>query len=120
MTELAGFGSLEKIPLEAVASNLSRKMVSGKQGMAVWWTAKAGAHARSHSHPNEQLVWVVKGQIDLRIGDDKRTMKAGDVAVIPDGVNHEAWFTHDSEVLDIFAPPREDFLSGATPDYMKA
>lgn len=120
MAELAGFGSLDAIPVEHVAHNLSRRMMSGKQGMAVWWDAKAGAHAGSHSHPHEQLVWVIRGEIDLRIGDEKRTMKPGDIAVIPGGIEHEAWFTRDSEVMDIFAPPRQDFLTGGTPPYMKA
>lgn len=120
MGALSGFSSLDNIPVERVAANLNRKMMSGKEGMVVWWDAKAGAHAGSHSHPNEQLVWVMKGQIELRIGDEKRTMKQGDVAVIPGGVNHEAWFTHDCEVMDIFCPPREDFLKGGTPAYMKA
>jgi quercetin dioxygenase-like cupin family protein len=120
MNTITGFSSLDDIPLEHVAANLNRKMMSGKQGMVVWWDAKAGAHAGSHSHPNEQLVWVIKGQIDLRIGEEKRTMKSGDIAVILGGVNHEAWFTHDSEVMDIFCPPREDFLKGGKPAYMKA
>jgi quercetin dioxygenase-like cupin family protein len=120
MGTITGFSSLDAIPVEHVAANLNRKMMSGKQGMVVWWDAKAGAHASSHSHPNEQLVWVIKGQIDLRIGEERRTMKTDDVAVIPGGVNHEAWFTHDSEVMDIFCPPRADFLKGVKPAYMKA
>ena len=51
---------------------------------------------------------------------EKRTMKPGDVAVIPGGVEHEGYFTEDSEVIDFFAPVREDFLSGAPPSYMRA
>jgi hypothetical protein len=42
------------------------------------------------------------------------------VAVIPGGVEHEAWFPEDTEVIDVFAPPREDFLPGAdAPVYMQ-
>ena len=119
MGALTGFSSLDAIPVERIADNLNRRMMSGTQGMVVWWDAKAEAHAGSPSHPNEQLVWVIKGQIDLRIGDDKRTMKQGDVAVIPGGVNHEAWFTQDSQVMDVFCPLREDFLKGGTPAFMK-
>ena len=58
--------------------------------------------------------------MDFRIGDERRSMAAGDVAVIPSGVEHEGLFSEDTEVVDIFAPPREDFLVGGTPDYMKA
>ena len=74
----------------------------------------------AHKHPHEQFVWMVKGTMDFRIGNDKRTMKPGDVAVIPGGVEHEGYFTEDSEVIDFFAPVREDFLSGAPPSYMRA
>ena len=63
---------------------------------------------------------MVKGTMDFRIGKEKRTMKPGDVAVIPGEVEHEGYFTEDSEVIDFFAPVREDFLSGAPPSYMRA
>ena len=44
----------------------------------------------------------------------------GDVGVIPGNVEHEAWFVEDTEVIDVFAPPREDFFPGAgAPAYMQ-
>ena len=61
---------------------------------------------------------MIKGTMDFRIGDEKRTMKPGDVAVIPGGVEHEGHFTEDTEVIDFFAPVREDFLTGAPLSYM--
>jgi len=42
----------------------------------------------------------------------------GDVVVIPGGAEHEGWFREDSEVIDFFAPPRDDFLLGGKPAYM--
>jgi hypothetical protein len=53
-----------------------------------------------------------------RIGNEKRTMKPGDVAVIPGGVEHEGYFPEVSESIDFFAPVREDFLTVAPPSYM--
>jgi hypothetical protein len=41
-------------------------------------------------------------------------------SIFPGGVEHEGYFTEDSEVIDFFAPVREDFLSGAPPSYMRA
>jgi hypothetical protein len=52
------------------------------------------------------------------IGSEKRTMKPGDVAVIPGGVEHEGYFPEGSEVIDFFAPVRQDFLTGEPPPYM--
>jgi quercetin dioxygenase-like cupin family protein len=46
-------------------------------------------------------------------------MIAGDVAVIPGNVEHEATFLEDTEVVDVFAPPREDFLNGGLPTYLQ-
>jgi hypothetical protein len=54
----------------------------------------------------------------LRIGTEERTIKPGDIAVIPGGLEHEAFFPEDIEVIDFFAPVREDFLSGEAPSYM--
>jgi hypothetical protein len=52
------------------------------------------------------------------IGAEERTITPGDVAVIPGGVEHEAFFPEDTEVIDFFAPVREDFLTGEIPAYM--
>jgi hypothetical protein len=46
-------------------------------------------------------------------------MIAGDVAVIPSNVEHEGFFPAETEVIDIFAPPREDFLAGGVPPHMR-
>jgi quercetin dioxygenase-like cupin family protein len=59
-----------------------------------------------------------QGTMDFRIGNEKRTMNPGDVAVIPGGVEHEGYFPDDAEVIDFFAPVRDDFLTGTPPSYM--
>jgi hypothetical protein len=46
-------------------------------------------------------------------------LEAGGVAVIPGGVEHEGWCHDDTEVVDIFAPPREDFLAGGGPTWLR-
>ena len=38
--------------------------------------------------------------------------------VIPRDIEHEAWFREDTEVIDFFAPPRDDFLRGGKPSYL--
>jgi hypothetical protein len=47
-------------------------------------------------------------------------MIAGDVAVIPGNVEYEGFFPEDTEVINVFSPPREDFFAGGTPSYMRA
>jgi unsaturated pyranuronate lyase len=111
MPFIAGFDKLTSVSEEQITDKIRRHVVSGTQGTMVYWRMKAGAHAAAQKHPHEQFVWMVKGTMDFRIGNEKRTMKPGDVAVIPGGVEHEWSFTEDSEVIDCFAPVRADFLS---------
>ena len=92
MPVMFGFKELAALPEERVTDKISRRVLSGKQGMMVWWTIKAGAHAAPHKHPHEQIVWMLKGRMDFRIGEERRSMVAGDVAVIPSGVEHEGLF----------------------------
>ena len=119
MPVVTGYEKLASVPDEKIGDKITRKVMSGKQGMLVWWRMKAGAHAAAHQHPHEQIVYMISGQMDFRIGDEKRSMRAGDVAIIPGGVEHEAFFPEDTEVVDFFAPPREDFLAGGPPPYMR-
>jgi hypothetical protein len=86
--------------------------------MIVWWSIRAGVHVEPHSHANEQIVWMLKGKMEFRLGNEQRVCGPGDVVVIPGGTEHEAWFREDTEVIDFFAPPRDDFLLGGKPAYM--
>jgi len=118
MPVIVGHEKLASIAEERIGDKITRKVVSGKQGMMVWWRFEAGAHAAAHRHPHEQISWMIRGRMDLRIGADLRSMTAGDIAVIPGGVEHEAFFPEDTEIVDFFAPAREDFLAGGPPPYM--
>jgi hypothetical protein len=59
---------------------------------------------------------MVKGKM-FRLGTEQRVCGPGDVEVIPGGSEHEAWFREDTEVIDFFSPPRDDFLTGGKPAY---
>src|ERR1700722_15088693 len=107
MPTIAGFEKLASVTEEQITEKIGRRVISGKQGMMVYWSMKAGAHAAAHQHPQEQFAWVMKGAIRLRIGAEERAIKPGDIAVIPGGVEHEAFFPEDTEVIDFFAPVRE-------------
>jgi quercetin dioxygenase-like cupin family protein len=120
MAAMSGFHALQHLPEEKITDQISRKILFGEKGMIVWWSMKAGAHAAAHRHPHEQVFWVLKGRMDFRLGAERRMCHPGEVGVIPGGVEHEAWFPEDTEVVDVFAPPREDFLPGAdAPAYMR-
>ena len=89
MTSLSGFGSLAAIPEEKITDKITRRVLAGQKGMMVWWKIGAGTHVAAHSHPHEQLVWVVKGRMDFRIDKERRVLEADGIAAIPGGVEHE-------------------------------
>ena len=119
LAAMRGFSSLDKVPEEQVTPLIRRRIVTGEKEMIVFWRMKAGAHAAAHRHPHEQIFFMLSGKMEFRLGDEKRTCGPGAVGVIAGGVEHEAWFSEDTEVIDVFSPPREDFLAGGTPAYMQ-
>ena len=62
MPVLFGFKQLAALPEERITDKISRRVLSGKQSMMVWWKIKAGAHAAAHKHPHELIVWMLKGR----------------------------------------------------------
>jgi quercetin dioxygenase-like cupin family protein len=119
MASMAGFHTLKHLPEEKISDKISRRVLIGDKTMIVWWSMKAGAHAAAHKHPHEQAFWMLSGRMDLRMGAERRICAPGDVGVIPGNVEHEAWFPEDAELIDVFAPPREDFYPGTgAPTYM--
>ena len=114
-----GFRVASAIPEEKISDKITRRVLAGQKGMMVWWKIGAGTHVAAHSHPHEQLVWMVKGRMEFRIDKERRMLEAGGIAAIPGGVEHEGWCHEDTEVVDIFAPPREDFLAGGGPTWLR-
>jgi quercetin dioxygenase-like cupin family protein len=116
MPTLTGFGTFAALLEEQISEKISRRILSGDQGMIVWWSIGAGVHVKSHKHPSEQIVWMLKGKMEFRLGSEQRVCGRGDVVVIPVFVEHEA--CEDTEVINFFAPRRRDFLLGGKPAYI--
>ena len=71
MPRLVGFGAFADLPEEQI-SERSAVAFSGDQGMIVWWSIGAGVHVEPHSHANEQIVWMLKGKMEFRLGTEQR------------------------------------------------
>ena len=63
-----------------------------------------------HSHPHDQMVYVIKGRLLFRCGDDEFEARAGDSFVLKGGIEHSASALEAAVVLDVFTPYREDYL----------
>ena len=74
---------------------------------------KKGCVVAKHSHPNEQFTYILEGALRFLIGDDGKeevVVRAGEVLHLPGHVPHEAHALEDTLDVDVFYPPREDWL----------
>jgi quercetin dioxygenase-like cupin family protein len=62
-----------------------------------------------HSHPHEQLVYIIRGHLRFTGGEKTFEVREGDSFVVPGGTEHQASAVEESEVLDVFTPFREDY-----------
>ena len=79
--------------------------------MLVRHRMKKGWVGARHSHPHEQMVYIVSGHLTFEHPDGVFDAKAGDSFLVPGNVVHQASAQEDSEVLDIFTPYREDYAT---------
>ena len=80
---------------------------------------KKGCIVPKHAHENEQLTYILEGALKFWIGEDgaqELVVRAGEVVVIPSNVPHKAEALEDTLDVDVFNPPRKDWLDG-TDDY---
>ena len=104
------------IPPEQLNPLLSRQFVTGSQAMLSRIQLAKGCIVPRHSHPNEQIAFILSGALRFSLGDESSAediiVRAGEVLVIPGNIPHSAEALEDTDNLDIFAPPRQDWISG--------
>ncbi len=101
------------MPRENVSETLDRRLITGDRMMLSHVYIKKGGIVPKHSHENEQLTYILEGGLRFWIGDDESQVidvMAGDVLHIPSFVLHKAEALEDTLDVDIFSPPRQDWL----------
>jgi quercetin dioxygenase-like cupin family protein len=102
------------ITLERVTDTLDRKLITGDAMMLAQVFLKKGCVVPRHQHHNEQFTYIVDGALRFFIGEDEAeevVVRAGEVLHIPSNVWHKAEALEDTLDMDIFSPPREDWLN---------
>lgn len=90
------------------------RFFSGERMMFSLVKIDAGIVLPRHSHPHEQMGYVLKGSLLLRGSAEEAELKVGDMYVMPGGESHEAVGGKEGTlILDVFAPPREEYLEMA-------
>ncbi len=116
------FYRVEDLPREKVTDLLDRRLISGERSMLAHVYLKKGCIVPFHSHENEQVSYVLEGALRFWLGEhgeQELVLRAGEVLVIPSQVRHKAEALEDTVDVDIFTPPRRDWLEG-TDDYLRA
>ncbi len=96
-------------PVEMLPGLVRRTLGETTDEMVVEFRALAGVTIPEHSHPHQQVGYVVSGQIDITIDGVTTSCKPGDSYAIPGDVKHGAHFAVETVVIDCFSPPREDY-----------
>lgn len=106
------WSNLDKEPVTDV---ISRRLVTGERMMMAHVYLDEGAVVPKHAHENEQLTYILDGALHFWLGEDgerELVVRAGEVLHIPSGVPHRARALEDTLDLDVFSPPRQDWLDG--------
>ena len=99
------------VELEDLNPLLKRQFVVGESVMVARVLLKKGCVVPLHSHHNEQVTYILEGALKFVLKDREITVRAGEVLCIPPNVPHEAIAMEDTVDLDIFTPPREDWIA---------
>jgi quercetin dioxygenase-like cupin family protein len=109
------------IPKERLSDVLDRKLITGDRMMLAHVYIKKGGVVPQHSHENEQITYILEGGLRFWIGADESQVidvLAGEVLHIPSHVPHKAEALADTLDVDVFSPPRQDWLD-KTDDYLR-
>ncbi len=111
MSVTPNFVDWSTIPSRQLAPGVSLRIVSTQQVMLSLVEIQPGATVPLHHHPHEQLGIWLEGDAQFRIGNEERRVVAGDSYLIPSNVPHQVvGGPQGGKALDIFSPPREDYL----------
>ncbi|MGH9791098.1 MAG: cupin domain-containing protein [Candidatus Acidiferrales bacterium] len=100
----------EKLPTEKLSDTIGRRMVWGEKIMAAQVFLAKGAVVPRHSHHNEQLTMIISGALKLIFDDREIVVRAGEMVLIPGNVPHAAVALEETLDMDVFSPPREDWI----------
>lgn len=111
----------DDMPKEKVTELLSRRLITADRMMLTHVYLDKGCIVPQHSHDNEQITYVLEGALHFWIGEhgeEEVTVRSGEVLVIPSNVLHKAEALEYTLDVDIFCPPRQDWLD-KTDDYLR-
>jgi quercetin dioxygenase-like cupin family protein len=106
----------DDVPKETLKADLDRRLISTDRMMLAHVYMQQGCIVPRHEHENEQLTYILEGCLRFWLGEDESDVidvRAGEVLHIPSWVPHRAEALEQTLDVDIFSPPRADWLDGS-------
>ena len=106
----------DDMPKEELNERFARRLITGDRMMLAHVYLKKGFVVPRHQHENEQITYILEGALHFWLGEKGErevTVRAGEVLVIPSNLPHRALALEDTVDVDIFNPPRQDWLDGS-------
>ena len=106
----------DDLPREELKPDLGRRLISTDRMMLAHVYLDEGCVVPKHSHENEQLTYILEGRLRFYLGDDGSEVvdvAAGEVLAIPSHLPHKAEALERTLDVDVFCPPRQDWLDGS-------
>ena len=106
----------DDLPREELNPLIGRRLIATERMMIAHVYLDEGAVVPTHEHENEQITYILEGTLRFWLGDDESQVvdvRAGEVLHIPSHLPHRAEALEDTLDVDVFCPPREDWLTGA-------
>jgi quercetin dioxygenase-like cupin family protein len=106
----------DDLPKEPLKDDLSRRLISAERMMIAQVFLEQGCIVPQHSHENEQLTYILEGKLRFWFGEDESEVVdvgAGEVLHIPSWLAHKAEALETTLDVDVFSPPRQDWLDGS-------
>ena len=111
--------SWNEVERETLSPLLDRQLIVGHEVMLARILLKKGCIVPLHSHENEQLSYILEGALKFWIDGQEIVVRAGQVLTIPPNMPHKAEALEDTVDLDIFHPPRADWIT-KTDSYLRS
>ena len=111
----------DDMPKERLTDLLERRVITAERIMLAHVYLKKGCVVPKHRHENEQVSYLLEGALRFWLGEDQReerVVRAGEVLVVPSNLPHKAEALEDTLSVDVFSPPRQDWLDG-TDSYLR-
>jgi quercetin dioxygenase-like cupin family protein len=106
----------DELPRETLKPDLGRRLITGERLMIAHVYLDEGCIVPKHSHDNEQLTYILEGSLRFWLGEDESEVvdvHAGEVLHLPSNLPHKAQALENTLDVDVFSPPRQDWLDGS-------